>query len=549
MEANPNTELRTRISDVEQIGKSTPAGTKIQHIIPDANERKISVKEAKATVFSELKYFNIMLTNACNLSCTYCFEQHKKDYGRFSIEKLNQMYDFLLDCNSDDGKLFQFFGGEPLSQKKLILEFCKTNQERLSKNNLRARVSIVTNGLLMSPEFVKEYFDYDFTQIVISLDTDQAEFDQREIGQKGIDHIFNMINLIPKAKKDEHQVCIRCTINQESVVRLPGYIDRLYAHGIRNFIIHPLILSRTSGALDWDFDIWNDMHQYILEALDKYPDFKISWAEGVGSKGNSNCMVGSDMISMDASGDFSGCYFFTNIKESFGDTMLGNLFNDQIYVDRYVKFQKNYIESLEKHEECRTCDLKGYCYQCPAGNLATGGVAFRPDGMCKRIVKLFLDLRNDITKKLFYTKVKNIEEAVAAEGKIVLSRAVIHLMYKWVNKKYIKMEEIQKHESLLPDYQYLLGYFSSALQQGKQIPSDLMVLLVEAKKATPINAYEFYANFCQMQGFDFSKSFQNSGTDYEEFYFIGMLHLLILDNAQFKRKQEEEHAANRMLSL
>lgn len=490
-----------------------------------------------------------MLTNACNLSCSYCFEQHKKDYGRFTIEKLNSMYDFLLDCNTDDGKLFQFFGGEPLAQKKLILEFCKTNAEKLSRNNLRARVSIVTNGLLMTPEFVKEYFDYDFTQIVISLDTDRAEFDLREVGQDGIDHIFNMISLIPKAKKDEHQVCIRCTINQESVERLPGYIDRLYAHGIRNFIIHPLILSRTGGALDWDNVVWNVMHRYILEALDKYPDFKISWAEGVGSKGNSNCMVGSDMISMDASGDFSGCYFFTNIKESFADTILGNLFNDEIYVDRYVKFQKNYIESLEKHEECRTCDLKGYCYQCPAGNLATSGVAFRPDGMCKRIVKLFLDLRNDITKKLFFTKVKNIQEAVKDEGKIVLARAMIHLMHKWINRKYIKMEEIQMHESLLPDYQLLMGYFKTLLMENRKVPDDLMIVINEAQKATPINAYEFYSDFCRMQGFEFSDKFQYSGTEFEEIYFVSMLHLIILDNAQFKRKQEEEHAANRMLSL
>jgi sulfatase maturation enzyme AslB (radical SAM superfamily) len=316
MQTSTEATLKVKISDVIQITNNTSAGTKIQHVIPDPAERKVTIEEAKATIFSELKYFNIMLTNACNLSCSYCFEQHKKDYGRFTIEKLNAMYDFLLDCNSDDGKLFQFFGGEPLAQKKLILEFCRVNHEKLSRNNLRARVSIVTNGLLMTPEFVKEYFDYDFTQIVISLDTDRAEFDQREIGQEGIDHIFNMIALIPKAKKDEHQVCIRCTINQESVERLPGYIDRLYEHGIRNFIIHPLILSRTGGALDWDQDIWNNMHRNILDALDKYPDFKISWAEGVGSKGNSNCMVGSDMISMDASGDFSGCYFFTNIKDS-----------------------------------------------------------------------------------------------------------------------------------------------------------------------------------------------------------------------------------------
>jgi radical SAM protein with 4Fe4S-binding SPASM domain len=543
-----NQPLKTKVSLVEQVVDSVN-GKKIQYVKPDPNERKLTIAEAKGTVFTELKYFNLILTNACNLSCTYCFEQHKKDYGRFTLEKLDQMYHFLLDCNNDDGKLFQFFGGEPLSQKKLILDFCRTYKEKLSANNMRVRVSIVTNALLMTPEFVKEYFDYDFTQVVISLDTDDAKSDQREISQKGIDHIFNMLALIPKEKKDEHQVCIRCTINQESVPRLAGYIERLYGHGIRNMIIHPLILSRTAGAIVWDDNLWNQMHRDIVQSLEKFPDFKITWAEGVGTKGNSNCMVGSDMISMDASGDFSGCYFFTNIKESFGDTMLGNLFNNEIYVDRYVGFQKTYMNAMTTHEECRTCDLKGYCYQCPAGNLATSGEMFRPDGMCKKIVRLFLDLRNDITKKLFYTKLANIQNAVKAEGEIVLNKALVHLMYKWITKKYVKMEEVNNHLEMMPDYKNLMGHFKKLIQKEASLSSDIGAVILESRSAEPINAFDFYCFFCQSFGFDVPAAYKYGNTQYEEIYFIAMLHLLILDNAQFKRQKEETHAATRMLSI
>jgi radical SAM protein with 4Fe4S-binding SPASM domain len=460
------------------------------------------------------------------------------------------MYDFLLTANSDDGKLFQFFGGEPLAQKKLILEFCKTFEDVLSLNRLRVRVSIVTNGLLLTPEFIKEYFDYDFTQIVISLDTDDAATDQREIGQKGIDHIFNMLALIPQTKKDEHQVCIRCTINEESVPRLEGYIDRLYEKGIKNFIIHPLILSRTNGAIDWDDAMWNKMHRDIVVAIDKYPDFKITFAEGVGSKGNSNCLVGSDMIAMDASGDFSGCYFFTNIKESFGNMMLGNLFNDEIYVDRYVDFQKKYVSALTTHEECKSCDLKGYCYQCPAGNLATSGVPFRPDGMCKRIVRLFLELRNDLTKKLFFNKFSNIHSSVQAEGEIVMAKAMVHLMHKWITKKYLVMSDVDAVVDQLPDYKKLNTYFQSLIINGFDgFSGNISDVISKSKDLEPMNAFEFYRFFCEKYEFDVPSKYNYSGTQYEEVYFLAMLHLLILDNAQFKRKQEEEHAADRMLSL
>ncbi|OYZ19536.1 MAG: hypothetical protein B7Y39_11955 [Bdellovibrio sp. 28-41-41] len=543
------TGLKTQVSLVDQIVDEV-SGRKIQYVKVDPNERRVSVKEAGKTVFSELKYLNLILTNACNLSCKYCFEQHKKDYGRFDLPKLKKMYDFLMTANNDDGKLFQFFGGEPLAQKKLISEFCRTYQDTLSENRLSVRVSIVTNGLLLTPEFVKEYFDYDFTQIVISLDTDDAATDQREIGQKGIDHIFNMLTLIPQSKKDEHQVCIRCTINEESVPRLSGYIERLYDKGIKNFIIHPLILSRTNGAIDWDEKMWNKMHVDIVDAIEKYPDFKITFAEGVGSKGNSNCMVGSDMIAMDASGDFSGCYFFTNIKETFGKMMLGNLFNDEIYVDRYVDFQKKYVSALTTHEECKTCDLKGYCYQCPAGNLATSGVPFRPDGMCKRIVRLFLELRNDLTKKLFFNKFNNIHSAVQAEGEVVMAKAMVHLMQKWIAKKYFLASDIDPYAAELPSYQHLNAYFKKMIVDGfENYTSEVPTIINQARSLDPINAFEFYSFFCERNGFDVPRSYQYTATQYEEIYFLAMLHLLILDNAQFKRKSEEEHAANRMLSL
>lgn len=546
---HPKKSLKTQVSLAEMPALDS-TGRKSYYVIPSDTETIKAIDDVKGVVFSELKYFNVILTNACNLACSYCFEQHNKDYGRFDIPKLKKLYDFLATCNNDDGRLFQFFGGEPLAQKKLILEFCETFKDELDANKNSVRVSIVTNGLLLTREFVEQYFSYDFTQIVISLDTDDAEHDQREIEQEGIDHIFDMIKLIPWEKKRDHQVCIRSTLNEQSVDRQSGFIDRLYLDGIRNLIIHPLILSKDSGAIIWQENNWNKVHQDILAALTKYPDFKITWAEGVGSKGESNCMIGSDMITVDPSGDFSGCYFFTNGKESFGHTILGNILNDQIYVDRYKAFQKTYVDALSMHEECRTCNLQGFCYQCPAGNMATGGVPFRPDGMCKRIVKLFLDLRTDLSRKQFLTKFKNIEEAYADEGDIVLSRAMIHLMHKKMLNKYIDIPVLQAFEQL-PNYKKVLKYFRNILENNQALLFDTLEELINNIDSVTgeVSAYDFYVYYCNKFDYPITVDYNRKHTQVEENYFITLLHLLILDNAQFARKKEEEHSVSRIFTL
>lgn len=512
-------------------------------------ERIRRVREVQDVIFSELKVLNVILTNACNLSCSYCFEQHKKDYGKFDLDKLHQLYEFFAQCNHMENKVFQFFGGEPLAQKKLILEFCNTYKDILSANKDHTRVSIVTNALLLTPEFIEEYCSYDFTSLVISLDTDDAESNRRELTQANIDYIFEMIALLPAhMTQDSHHVAIRCTINEESVPHLERFIFRLYQAGIRNFVIHPLIMGREQGVIEWDETIWQDMYKTLRWAMTAYPDFKITWAEGVGVKGESNCMVGSDMIAMDASGDFSGCYFLTNLKEQFSSTMLGNFFRDEIYVDRYIQFQQAYTDML-KHEECQTCDLKNFCYQCPAGNFATGGQLFRPDGMCKRIVGLFLMIRQDINKKAVLKKLADIEKAVAEEGDIVLSRAVIHLMFNQFLHLRVNNEALALHKTL-PHNRVIQGEFIRALKNPNYaMPMlDVFVENLNGCQEDTATAYQLYCALCEHKGVPMPE-YEPTGTQAEENYFITLCHLLVLDNSTYLNKFDPEHSRSQILDL
>lgn len=537
---------------------TTPKGLQkknnIIKVMPKETEKVIKISDVADTMFADLQHMNAILTNACNLSCSYCYEQHNKDYGRFTDDSILRAYDFLLDINSNSGKKFQFFGGEPLIHRDLIIDFLRNHHEYLASNTHRQHVGMITNGLLLSPEFIKEYFSYDFVNMTISLDTIRSEVDHREIGQEKIDKLIEMIGLIPQYFKDNHMVSIRCTLSRENAPYLIEFATKLYQQGMRAMVVHPLTMSSRDGYVLWSEDEWKRLHKDILHILDTFYNFEIQFSEGVGVKEENNCMVGSDMIAIDGSGDFSGCYFFTNQKAAAAETILGNIFDDTLYIDRYHGFQKAYNEMFITEEQCKTCDLKNFCYQCPAGNLDAGGRMFRPDEMCQKIVQLFLDLQNDLVKKSFQKKLKEITEAVAEKGEqLIFAKAISHLMYKHVTGFHIPTDEVDPFIGQLPDYRVLLGRFYKLAQERGNSYRIQMALpcacdYLPAVEEEPLEVKDFYEKFVAMQGTPSraSQGVSDLSLDKKIFY-LALLHMVVLNNKGHKLEEQVEKVHGRKI--
>jgi radical SAM protein with 4Fe4S-binding SPASM domain len=501
-------------------------------IRPGFNER-IMKPDDVLDMFSDLAHMNLIVTNACNLSCSYCYEQHNKDYGRFTAESLKQLYDFLVRCNDNTGKLFQFFGGEPMIHKALILDFIRKYKDELARNANTVAVSMITNGILLTPEFIDEYFSSPHVCMSISLDTDIAEIDHREIGQERIDHIIQMIGRIPKHHKDSHMVSVRCTIAMENAPRLVEFAQRLYDKGLRAMVIHPLTMSSVNGHMVWNDEDWNNLHRSVLHIIQTFPNFEVQFSEGVGAKVGNNCMIGSDMIAVDASGDYSGCHFFTNQKEAASHTILGNLLLNQVYVDRYYKFQETYDQMFITEPQCQACDLKGFCYQCPAGNSDSGrGQLFRPDDMCQKIVRLFLDLQNDIVRKTFNAKLQELVRTVQEKGEqYTFAKSITHLMYKKITGNHLEIGEVDDFADRLPPYENILGRFWSLLDQGTtDIPCACDY--IPAVNDEPLDIKTFYERLMVKQGKPVSAS-QKQGTINDvnkRTFYLALLHMVLLND-------------------
>jgi uncharacterized protein len=522
----------------------TPKGldkiNKLVSVVPKENETILNISNTKY-LFSELKQMNLILTNACNLSCSYCYEQHKKDFGRFTNESLLKAYRFLKDANNNQRKVFQFFGGEPLIHKDIILDFLRKNKEELEENakgEHNTVVGIVTNGLLLTQGLVEEYFSHDFTFMLISLDTDRSSVDHREIGQEKIDKLMQQIKDIPNEPKQQKRVTVRCTLARENAPYFADFVDNLYKRGIRRLVVHPLILDSARGFIQWTEAEWNTLHQDILNSLSRYEDLQIHFSEGVGKKGEENCMIGSDMIAIDASGDFSGCYFFTNQKGGpTSDTILGNIFQDTIYIDRYKHFQKEYAKMFEEEEQCKTCNYKNACYQCPAGNLDTGSRMFRPDDMCQKIVKLYVDLQEDITKKQFRIKYDVLKLAVSNEGyEQSFLKAISYMLFYFIYQYHPSLDKV--HNDVLGRFKHpsiLLGFWLEILN-GKHRdletvkPAEFLEV-VEVKIAhnipNPIAVDDFYYEVLKRRNLPLGRVVKAQQQD-QEVFFLTLLHMLIL---------------------
>lgn len=412
--------------------------TEIKVIQPE--EQAISVNEAvKLGIFDKLNKVNILLTNKCNLRCDYCYEQHKKDFGEVTVAKVKKVYDFLKGVGTTHiSKDIQFFGGEPLLKKQVILNFLAKYKEELEEGKDEIKVNMVSNGTLLDSEFLNEYSSYSFTRFCFSIDTFDPEKDQRGVDTE---ELYNTIaTMFSSEFKLNGRLGIRCTLSPDNVSDLVNFIDKLYAIDVRSIIVHPLTFSATEGLVTWSEETWDTVYKGLQETYKNYPDFSIEFAEGVGHKGGSNCMIASDMMAIDGSGEYTGCYFFTNNKVGLSQAILGNIFEDKVYINNYKHWIKAYDEFFD-NDTCKACNIRNLCYSCPAGNMTVFGQPYSNYKACSEITEFHVKLKAFQNEARFEKLVKEVSQELESD---TLAVRLVQQNHKYVYDSIYMKEDIRK---------------------------------------------------------------------------------------------------------
>jgi MoaA/NifB/PqqE/SkfB family radical SAM enzyme len=116
----------------------------------------------------DLKRVYVEVTNKCNLNCSTCMRNvWDTSYGYMSAEVFERIL-VRLDKDIEKPELFLGGYGEPLSHPKIL------NMVELAKGR-GFRVSMITNGVLLSPDVSRKLIDLKLDMLWVSLDGASAE--------------------------------------------------------------------------------------------------------------------------------------------------------------------------------------------------------------------------------------------------------------------------------------------------------------------------------------------------------------------------------------
>jgi uncharacterized protein len=178
----------------------------------------------------------ILVTDRCNLNCTYCFVDINSGNPDMSMEDLRSGLYYLFSQNANSKEVYiQWFGGEPTLRFDLI-KYGDNLAQDLQKQFSVEKVTrgIVTNAVSISDEMIEHFSQYNYG-IGISIDgTPEINSKNRFLPNgKGSDEkiISNLKKLKPLAERRQLYVGINLTPTEENVDHISDivsyFIDKL----------------------------------------------------------------------------------------------------------------------------------------------------------------------------------------------------------------------------------------------------------------------------------------------------------------------------------
>lgn len=313
------------------------------------------------------KSVTLTITEACNLNCSYCYENHKSK-KKMTFDTAKKILDYEL--NLDDGfkgVTIDFFGGEPFLEFELIREISEYIWNQKYKKPYTIFVS--SNGTLIHGEiqsWLKKHKD-DFS-VGLSLDGDEY------MQNTNRSNSFNEIDIDFFVKSWPNQG-VKMTVSLETLSHLYDGVRFLQE---KRFIVN----CNLAYGLNWSDDSLSELLEEQLMKLIEYyignKDIKPCSMLNmeIGSvvykwEYSKWCGAGTQMKVYSPEGRLYPCHYFQPL--SVGDELS----------EKSLKIDFSNTDELID-PECRNCSILSICPTCYGSNFAsTGDVRKKDRNLCK----------------------------------------------------------------------------------------------------------------------------------------------------------------------
>lgn len=317
---------------------------------------------------------SLMLTWACNLNCTYCFEKFKTKGREMSLDMAKRILSeefAMMKEKEKPGKLkVEFFGGEPLIKFDVI----KGVTEWIENNDpgVDYLLFVTSNGTLLDDE-KKQWFTRHKDKIRIVMSVDGSE----EMQETNRGHLAGKVP-IDFVRKTWPELHFKSTISRANLHNLANGIIYLLEKG---HVVAPN-LAQGEDWQDGDEIIYKreleKLADWHLEHPDREPmnifnqPFFALLEPHFSKTPQKNCGTGTTMATYDVDGTMYPCHLFVPITHG----------------------RKNAIEEIDKidfydddsliDDSCRNCGMLRICKTCYGFDFKDrGSVKKRDKRACK----------------------------------------------------------------------------------------------------------------------------------------------------------------------
>lgn len=154
-------------------------GLLVENQVADEQALTEMREQLKSEMSLELLY--LLVTDGCNLRCTYCFEETPLLTGPFrttqmtgeTVVKALDLFAAMaaLHSNQEKKKVIHLYGGEPLANRKAVYEAVSYANDLKARGVLpnNCQIAIVTNGVLLNEEDARLFATHNVT-VGLSID-------------------------------------------------------------------------------------------------------------------------------------------------------------------------------------------------------------------------------------------------------------------------------------------------------------------------------------------------------------------------------------------
>jgi uncharacterized protein len=182
---------------------------------------------------SEQLRVTVLTTLQCNFSCDYCIQGDHGDYNKTAArmtldvaERVAQWTEARMDETGAASFVLTLFGGEPLLNLPVAYYLSERLWRASQARGIRMQISVITNGLLLTPEVVDRLLPFGLSGVKVTLDGDRDTHNRMRPlrgGQGTFDRIIDNIRQVAGMCR----ISIGGNFDEGSVDSYPALLDFL----------------------------------------------------------------------------------------------------------------------------------------------------------------------------------------------------------------------------------------------------------------------------------------------------------------------------------